>query len=213
MTKPVRVILASESPRRRQMLSELGIPFEAHAAQIDETVGQRDDPARLARSLALDKARASVSPGALVIGMDTLVIAGGKILGKPADPAEAVRMLRRLSGKTHEVVTGVALLFGKRSVTGSATTRVSFRKLSATEIQWYVRTGEPMDKAGAYGIQGLGRVFITGIEGCYFNVVGFPVDCFQRLLTRLGFRMTDLMIGSTAHKRDYNHESAIKRRR
>jgi septum formation protein len=191
--KRFKVILASGSPRRKQILKELRIPFEACAPRMDETLRPWRNPARLARMLALEKARSSLVPGALVIGMDTLVVARGKILGKPADAVEAIRMLKSLSGRTHQVITGVALLLGTRSAAGSATTRVAFRKLTVSEMEWYVSTGEPMDKAGAYGIQGLARIFITRIDGCYFNVVGFPVDCFQRLLRRLGIRMTDLI--------------------
>lgn len=189
----MKVVLASASPRRKQILRELRIPFEVRESRLDETMHSWRDPARLARMLAREKARCSLVPGALVIGMDTLVVVEGKVLGKPADAAEAIRMLRRLSGRTHQVITGVALLMGARSAVGSATTEVSFRKLSVSEIKWYVGTGEAMDKAGAYGIQGLARIFITRIDGCYFNVVGFPVDCFRRLLQRLGVRMTDLI--------------------
>lgn len=189
----IRIILASASPRRKQILSEMNIPFESRDASIAEDLDATHNPTRLARKLALEKARACLEPDALVIGMDTLVVIRASALGKPSSLAEAARMLRRLSGKTHEVITGVAVLFDSGSVTASETTRVTFRRLSSSEIDWYLSTGEPMDKAGAYAIQGLGRVLIKRIDGCYFNVVGFPINCFHESLRRLGISLYDLM--------------------
>ncbi len=175
------------------MLAELGIPFETRVPSVEEKWSGDEAPRSIAVRLALDKVeRAGAGPG-LVIGMDTIVISGRKILGKPADNQEARAMLRLLSGKMHRVITGMALLYGGQRVTACEESKVYFRKLSRTEIEWYLKTGEPFGKAGAYAIQGKGRVLITKVEGCYYNVVGFPINCFQQSLKQLGLNIFDLM--------------------
>jgi septum formation protein len=188
----ISIVLASESPRRKTMLRELGIPFKSFHSGIDETL-RFANPEKAVRDLAFRKVNAYKRKNGLVIGMDSMVIIGKNKLGKPANAAEAERMLKLLSGKKHRVITGVAISFQDRIVTESETTFVYFRKLKLQEIRWYVKSGEAFDKAGAYAIQGLGRVFIKKIEGCYYNVLGFPIDAFQRILTRLGLNIYDLM--------------------
>lgn len=188
----IPVTLASESPRRKAMLFELNIPFRAFHSRIDETL-KAADPSKAARDLAIRKVKACGKKDALVIGMDSLVVIGKNILGKPSDAADAERMLKLLNGKKHRVVTGVAISFQGRIVSESESTYVYFRKLIPKEIRWYLETGEPFGKAGAYAIQGLGRIFIRKIEGCYYNVLGFPVYAFQRALARFGISIHDLM--------------------
>jgi septum formation protein len=186
------IILASESARRKAMLRKLGIPFRSFHSRIDETL-RFGNPEKAVRDLAVRKVHACKRKNGLLIGMDSLVIVGKKKLGKPANAAEAERMLKLLSGKKHRVVTGVAIAYQDRIVTDSETTYVYFRKLKPKEIQWYIKTGEVFGKAGAYAIQGLGRVFIKKIEGCYYNVLGFPIDAFQRVLSRFNLTIYDLM--------------------
>jgi septum formation protein len=188
----IPIILASESPRRKEMLRKLGIPFKAFHSRIDETV-RFENPEKAVCDLALQKVTAYNGKNALVIGMDSLVIIGKQKLGKPANAAEAEQMLKLLSGKKHRVITGVAISFEGRVLIESETTYVSFRKLKLNEIRWYIKTGEVFGKAGAYAIQGLGRIFIQKIEGCYYNVIGFPVAAFQRVLLRMGVSIFDLM--------------------
>ena len=189
---PATIILASESPRRKAMLRELRIPFKSFHSRIDETL-RFQNPEKAVRDLALRKINAYNGKKGLVIGMDSLVIIGKNKLGKPANAEEAERMLKLLSGKKHRVITGVAIAFQDRIVTESETTYVYFRKLKLQEIRWYIKTGEVFDKAGAYAIQGSGRVFIKKIEGCYYNVLGFPIEAFQRVLSRFGLTIFDLM--------------------
>lgn len=186
------IILASESPRRKTMLRELGIPFKSFHSRVDETLRFKN-PEKAVRDLALRKVNAYKQKNGLVIGMDSMVIIGKNKLGKPADAAEAERMLKLLSGKKHRVITGIAISFHNRVITESETTYVYFRKLKLQEIRWYVKSGEAFDKAGAYAIQGLARVFIKKIEGCYYNVLGFPIDAFQRIVSRHGLNIYDLM--------------------
>jgi len=189
----MRVILASASPRRREILRQIGIPFEVFVPPIREECSFFVDSRKLVMYLAGEKVRSCRASGALVIGMDTMVVAGKTKLGKPGNAAEAEKMLRLLSNRTHSVVTGVALSIRNRMVTDYERTRVRFRKLTRAEIRWYVQTGEPFDKAGAYAIQGAGSLFVNRIEGCYYNVVGFPLGCFQRTLQKLGYSIFDLM--------------------
>jgi nucleoside triphosphate pyrophosphatase len=188
----LKVVLASRSPRRRQILRELGVRFEVKGTGMIEKIDSKLEPGRTAVLLAISKARAISDDGSLIIAMDTLVVIGRKVLGKPRNRADAIAMLANLSGKTHRVITGVALCYGGKIVSGSETTQVQFRKLSRKEIEWYVDTGEPSDKAGAYAIQGFARIFVSKINGCYFNVIGFPIDRFRKLLSRLGFELEDL---------------------
>jgi septum formation protein len=189
----LRVILASSSPRRQEILRDLGIDFEIRAASIEERWTREAAAHDVVRRLAKQKALEGTAEQALVIGMDTLVVTGKEKLGKPADAEDAARMLRLLSGRSHRVVGGVAVCYAGRCIVDSEETRVFFRKLRRAEIDWYVASGEPADKAGAYAIQGLGRVFIRKISGDYYNVVGFPLDAFQRALAGLGLTIYDLM--------------------
>jgi septum formation protein len=195
------LILASASPRRRELLALLGLPFEVVPSAYEERLPDRHpDPAALAEHLATEKALdvARSRPDAVVIGADTIVALGDRVYGKPAGAAGAERMLWELSGKTHVVVTGVALAGGQRAkgrgqrVAGheihafSVTTEVTFRALEEAEIRAYAATGEPMDKAGAYAIQGYGALLIEGIRGDYPNVVGLPLAPLALALRELG---------------------------
>ena len=184
------MILASASPRRRQLLEEAGIAFRAVPAHIDERAVHAAEPQELVRLLACDKARAvAAQEGARepVIGSDTIVVADGRVLGKPADPDDARAMLRMLSGRAHEVMTGVCIwLPDGRERTFVERVRVTFYELTDAEIDAYVASGEPMDKAGSYGIQGRGRLLVRGIEGDYYAVVGLPIARLVRELRALG---------------------------
>lgn len=187
------ILLASASPRRREMLHSLGISFRVASSNVPEDWPANEGAVRAAVGIARRKARSMEAGRDVVVAMDTIVAVGRHKLGKPGDEREAVRMLRRLSGREHRVVTGVAIRHRDREAAAAAVTRVAFRKLTAGEIAWYVRSGEPFDKAGAYAIQGLGRLFVRSIRGCYFNVVGFPVSCFLWCLDELGFSVFDFM--------------------
>lgn len=195
---PVKVILASESPRRREMMRALNIDFQVCSPRVTEKWKEGQTAREVARGLALAKARKCRNQDALVVAMDTLVVSNRAILGKPVDAQEAKAMLQLLSGQTHQVITGVALVWKDISISDAAVTQVEFRRIHLREIDWYVETGEPLDKAGAYAIQGVGRIFINRIDGCYYNVVGFPVTLFQRLLRRFGFTILDLQKEETA---------------
>jgi septum formation protein len=183
-------VLASASPRRQELLRNAGISFTVQAADIDETPLADEKPEQCARRLAREKALAvaRLRPQDRVLGADTIVVVNGAILGKPGDAAEAARMLRLLSGRTHEVITGVCLMESGASEgsTASETTRVTMNELSDAEIQEYVASGEPMDKAGAYAIQGMACRWIPRIEGDYSNVVGLPVALVYNLLRQRG---------------------------
>lgn len=167
------LVLASASPRRADLLRAAGIPFDVIVADIDERPSPGEEPEAYARRMSMSKAHAviSMADGRPVLAADTVVVVDGDILGKPADPTDAARMLARLSGRAHEVLTAITL--GDETIV--ARTTVEFAPMSAAEIAWYVASGEPMDKAGAYGIQGLASCFILRIEGSYTNVVGLPV--------------------------------------
>jgi septum formation protein len=200
----MKIILASASPRRAQLLSQAGLSFVARPADVDESRLSGEPASVMALRLAEAKARATmlqlaapsrqVQQGAqeetIVIGADTIVELDGDALGKPASAEAARAMLRRLSGKSHRVITGVAAIGMSegRSRCEVETTEVHFAPLSAEEINWYVATGEPLDKAGGYAIQGLGSRFVERIEGCYFNVVGLPLRRVYRMLQELGWR-------------------------
>lgn len=182
----MRVVLASSSPRRAAYLKLLGFSFRRVPPELDETRRKGETPKRYVRRLAVEKARAVAErhPRDWVVGADTTVVLDDTLLGKPRNAKEAKRMLRRLSGKAHRVVSGIALTHVEKDVLESATstTRVFFRPLTEEEIDWYVKTGEPLDKAGAYGIQGKGGLFVTRIEGSFSNVAGFPLEKFYDLL-------------------------------
>ena len=172
-----KIILASASPRRKELLETAGAEFEIVVADVDETVPEGTKPEDAAVMTAEKKAVAVAEnhKDSIVIGADTIVVAGGKILGKPADKSDACRMLSMLSGVEHNVVTGVCLVCGDKKSTFAQVSKVKFYELTEAEIEAYVETGEPMDKAGAYGIQGKGCVLVEKIEGDYFNIVGLPV--------------------------------------
>lgn len=184
MKKGNKVLLASQSPRRRELLRLLFADFDTCVTNADETLPAGAAPGEAVREIALRKARAAVRehPEVLVIGADTVVSIDGTILGKPRDAAHATQMLRRLSGRTHQVFTGVALCRDGREESFFVKTDVTFAPLDEEEIAWYLQTDEPFDKAGAYGIQGYGARFITGITGDFFNVMGLPVSAiYERL--------------------------------
>jgi len=184
------LILASSSPRRAGYLRELGFSFRQVVPVVDERTLRRESPRRYVRRLAESKAGvvSETYPRHWVVGADTTVVAAGRILGKPADEPDARRMLRLLSGRTHLVVSALALACSHEGVLRSAisTTRVFFRKLTPGEIRGYVGTGEPMDKAGAYGIQGVGAFLVSRIEGSFSNVAGFPLEKFFELWNDAG---------------------------
>lgn len=177
----MRVLLASGSPRRKQLLTELGHEVTVVRPDFDEAQIAAADPAALVMALAEGKGR-SVPPeeDALLVAADTVVVFNGSVLGKPADEEDALRMLRALSGKTHEVYTGVYLQKGAKTRTFTDRAEVVFRRLSEAEIRDYVATGSPMDKAGAYGIQDSG--FVDRIQGSYHTVMGFPTELFQEII-------------------------------
>ena len=181
----MQLILASASPRRKALLSLFGIPFTVRAADIDETMDPEkppfDEVARVSRLKALAVRREEEY---VVIAADTIVVCQGKVLGKPHSEAEAASMLRLLSGRDHQVMTGCTILFGDRAETFTEVTSLHFRPLSEKEIQKYVQSGEPMDKAGAYGIQGGAALFCEKLEGDYYNVMGLPVCRLYETLCR-----------------------------
>ena len=184
------LILASQSPRRREILERAGIPFLVRIAGVPEQrlpgEGAREYVRRLARAKAEAVPR---TENDIVLGADTVVVAGDEVLEKPRDDADALRMLKRLSGREHSVLTGVCLHSGRGSLSEEVETIVRFIALSSSEIDEYVATGEPHDKAGAYAIQGHASKFIDRIEGCYFNVVGLPIAAVYRLLKRHPIRI------------------------
>ena len=177
------LVLASQSPRRSEILRQAGMEFTVRVADVDESALAGESPAEYVRRLAAAKAFAiEPADGETVLGADTTVVIDGEILGKPADAADARRMLARLSGRRHEVLTGICLRRGTLATCDHATTGVVFAALSSAEIDEYVASGEPMDKAGAYAIQGLAAKFVERIEGDYFNVMGLPVALVYRRL-------------------------------
>jgi len=178
------LILASSSPRRRELLIQTGIPFTVESISIDESHRPGELPADFTQRLAREKAEPifAAHSAATVLGADTIVVCGDEILGKPASPADAARMLRLLSNRSHQVITGVALLSPQGIVTRAEITTVVMREILEKEIETYIATGEPMDKAGAYAIQGGAAKFVTQIEGDYTNIVGLPVALVQKLL-------------------------------
>ena len=186
----MRLILASASPRRRDLLRNAGFDFEVRPSQIVEEIQPGELPEDFARRAAREKAlqiAASSPRGGLVLGADTIVVIDGQTLGKPSDPQDATRMLRLLSGRTHQVHTGICLVRAPDSIEAlkHETTLVTFRELDEEEIRQYVESGEPSDKAGAYAIQGLASKFVTRISGCYSNVVGLPIALVYEILKPL----------------------------
>jgi MAF protein len=196
----VKLVLASESPRRRELLSTLGLPFDIVPAGIDEDANrEKERPERLARRLARAKAAAVASsrPEAFVVGADTVVALRGRLLGKPRDATEAPEMLRALRGRSHRVVTAVAVVPpGQQPLVDHVTTRVTMRRYTDEEIAASVKRGDPFDKAGGYAIQDKGLRPAAGYEGCYCNVVGLPLRTVVRLLGRLGVDITSMAHGN-----------------
>ena len=186
----MNIILASQSPRRRELLEQVGITgFQVISPDVDERVEPGLSPAGMVEELSLRKARAAADktgPDGLIIAADTVVALDGAVLGKPRDREDAFAMLSALSGREHRVYTGVSVLRGDRAVTEHEETAVCFRALAPGEIWGYIATGEPMDKAGAYGIQGVGALLVRGIRGDYCNVVALPVFRLGRMLARFG---------------------------
>jgi septum formation protein len=188
------LVLASASPRRRELLAQAGFAFSVRAAEIPEDPHANEDPIAYVTRLAREKAEAvfrqisseESAPPQVVLGADTTVTLDNQILGKPADASDAARMLRLLSGRTHLVMTGVAVVTPQNAEVAAEVTAVRFLTLSDREIEDYVATGEPMDKAGAYAIQGRAARWIPRIEGCYFNVVGLPLALVTAMLESLG---------------------------
>jgi nucleoside triphosphate pyrophosphatase len=183
------LILASSSPRRAELLRAAGITFIVRAADVDETIRPHELPRDYVVRLSREKARAVARDNELTLGADTTVVVNGEIAGKPVDAEDAERMLRALSGRWHEVLTGVTLARADQILSAVASTRVKFAQLSDAEINWYVSTGEPMDKAGAYAIQGYASLFVERIEGSYSNVVGLPVQLAYKLAQQMGVEL------------------------
>jgi len=179
------LVLASASPRRADLLRAAGIPFTVRVADIDETQLPNETPSDYVSRLARQKAQAVAQIDEIVLGADTTVVVNREIAGKPVSTDDARRMLTLLSGRWHEVLTAVALVNNEKTIAEVAVTRVKFAEMSETEIEWYLSTNEPFDKAGAYGIQGLASRFVEEIQGNYANVVGLPVPTVYRLLSAL----------------------------
>jgi len=183
------IILASQSPRRRELLTQMGLSYCVEAADIDEHMDRALPPDKLVEAISAEKAAAVArieGNAPLIIAADTVVVLDGAVLGKPHDEKDAREMLSRLSGCKHQVYTGFTVRQGEKVVTRSECTGVVFRALTAEEIAAYVATGEPMDKAGAYGIQGVGALLVEGVEGDYFNVMGLPVCALGKVLKEFG---------------------------
>lgn len=187
----MNLILASASPRRRQLLEQVGLHFAVQVSDVPEDVKPGLSPAGLAISLAVEKAHAVAvtAAGAVVIGADTIVVFNGEIFGKPASLDQAKQMLTALNGRQHQVITGVAVATGGQLFSDCAITSVYFRELTESEIDNYLQAAEWVDKAGAYGIQGLGALLVEKIEGCYSNVVGLPLVTLSRLLKKAGVQV------------------------
>lgn len=182
------IVLASSSPRRADLLKAAGLPFETQAANVDERAPTKADAPKVAIEIALRKAKAVSRPTSFVLAADTLIDHDGALLGKPADELEAHALLRMLSGDTHRVVTGVVVVPpGGAPLSSFAETKVTFRELTDQEIDAYVRTGDPLDKAGGYGIQGRAKAFVSKVDGPMDNVIGLPMDVVRRLLREAGY--------------------------
>jgi len=180
-----RLILASASPRRRTLLEQIAVEFDVAPADIDESVHPDETPTHYVQRLAVSKAQAVFQAGAVVLGADTAVVIDDEILGKPCGLTQGVTMLQRLSGRAHEVLTAIAAFDGERLESRVVTSMVHFRSVDAEEAQMYWRTGEPADKAGGYGIQGIGGIFVERLEGSYSAVVGLPLEQTEQLLRLL----------------------------
>jgi septum formation protein len=199
----MRLVLASASARRRELLTAAGVSFVVDPADVDERRHPNEPPVEYVRRVAAAKARASRArhPGDVVLGADTVVLVDDVLLAKPATRDEAAAMLARLSGRAHDVLTGVAIEWPAGTRSHVERTRVWFAPIAAGQIQWYVETGEPMDKAGAYAIQGLASRFVTRIEGSYSNVVGLPVAAVLQFLGEIGLDLGTQPAESAEHAR------------
>jgi len=188
-----KIILASSSPRRKELLTKLGLDFEIEPSAEDEKLSSGLPPHELARQISLRKAQAVAHKhkSALIIAADTFGVLRGKIIGKPRTAAEAKKILQSLSGKTHSVITGFTILDTEtgKTATQSVETKVHFRKLTPAEIDAYIKTGEPQDKAGAYAIQGLGALIVEWIKGDFYNVIGLPLSALSQALKEFGIRV------------------------
>lgn len=188
------IYLASSSPRRRELLNQIGLPYKVLSLDVDENLPPGLSPAEQVTTLAWRKAEAAARQveSGVVIAADTVVALGDKVLGKPDDESGSLAMLKQLQGKTHQVYTGLTLwrLPDGPVLTDFECTGVHLRRIGREELERYVKTGEPADKAGAYGIQGRAAVFVSGIEGCYFNVVGLPLFKLAQMLKELGLEIT-----------------------
>lgn len=187
----MEIVLASASPRRQELLRQVGVSFTVIPSAVDEQVEVAMSPSGLVEHLALSKARdvASKHPDKLVLGADTIVVIDGDILGKPKDRSDAIAMLERLAGREHQVFTGVSIVGPQRELVFHEVTGVRFRPLSRMEIERYIDSGEPMDKAGAYGVQGLGAAIVSSVQGDYFTVVGLPLCRTVQMLSQFGVRV------------------------
>ncbi len=186
----MNIILASQSPRRRELLGKMGLEFSVQAADIDETMDPTCPPEQEVARVSRGKAAAILADeNAVIVAADTIVVCQGKILGKPHSKEEARQMLRQLAGKTHQVMTGCAVRHGDVLLHHTEITDVEFRPLAGAEIEAYLETGEPMDKAGAYGIQGMGGLFVQRLSGDYYNVMGLPVCALAQMLRQVGVRI------------------------
>jgi len=194
-----RLVLASGSPRRRELLAGLGLAFSVRPADVDETPLPGEEPEVYVDRLALAKATLRALPGELVLGADTIVVLDGELLGKPADATAAITMLRQIAGREHTVYTGVALVEpqSRRQAVVVERTRVRMAAMSESEIEWYVETGEPLDKAGAYAVQGVGALYVEEVHGNYGAVVGLPLPATRRLFGELGYRIEDFRGAAT----------------
>lgn len=196
-TSSYRLILASSSPRRQELIRLLKLPYDIRVGRVDERIASDMTPEQIVRELSMRKAQAiheemtRLEGRTVIIGADTVVTFDERIFGKPKDDQDAFRMLDQLQGNTHHVYSGVACVDveSRRAIVDHCVTAVTFKPLSARQIERYIETGEPHDKAGAYGIQGLGATFIEKIEGDYFNVVGLPLSLLSDMLGRLGIRV------------------------
>lgn len=190
-----RLILASGSPRRRQMLGLIGLEFEIHVPEVDESPNDGENPVDYARRTATLKALAvsEIRPELPVLAADTVVALEDQILGKPESEADAIRMLELLAGRTHQVHTAMSLAHGNRHETIVDSTQVRFLPMSQRDISWYVATGEPMDKAGAYGVQGIGGLFVAEVDGSPHTVVGLPIHRLDELFGLLGLALWDVL--------------------
>ena len=190
----IRVVLASASPRRRELLAQIGMSFEVMPTDIDETEHPGEDPVSYVRRLAIEKAQAAqVDDGVIVIAADTTVDLDGMILAKPSDDSDALRMLGLLAGRTHQVHTGMAIRYQGRVAAEVKTSLVTMKASDDQWLRWYVATGEPHGKAGAYGIQGAAAVFVDSVQGSVTNVIGLPLSLLEQLLAEVGVSLLRLL--------------------